>query len=173
MELDEIYFYTATIKDWIPLFNTKYRKQVLIDSLKYLVDKKLIVLYGFVIMPNHVHFLWELISMNGKEMPHASFMKYTSHTIQKELEATNPGFMSRFRVDSDSRKYQFWQSHALPFHLFSPRLVYQKLEYIHNNPVQGKWMLADSPIDYPYSSASFYESGVDSFGMLTHIGERI
>jgi putative transposase len=33
--------------------------------------------------------------------------------------------------------------------------------------------LAERPEDYKYSSARFYETGIDEFGILTHIGERI
>jgi hypothetical protein len=42
------------------------------------------------------------------------------------------------------------------------------LEYIHNNPVQERWNLADSMEEYKYSSARFYETGVDEWGFLTH-----
>ena len=45
------------------------------------------------------------------------------------------------------------------------------MDYIHNNPVQGKWLLADCPADYYYSSAKFYEEGVDDFGFVTHLSE--
>ena len=33
----------------------------------------------------------------------------------------------------------------------------QKINYIHNNSVTGKWMLAKGFIEYEHSSASFYE----------------
>jgi hypothetical protein len=69
--------------------------------------------------------------------------------------------------------YQFWKRNSLPIILYTPEVIYQKLDYIHNNPVQGKWMLANSPIEYKYSSAKFYETGIDDFGFLTHIGDRI
>ena len=39
--------------------------------------------------------------------------------------------------------------------------------YIHNNPVQGKWLLADSPLDYKYSSIQFYELGEEN-ELLAH-----
>jgi hypothetical protein len=47
----------------------------------------------------------------------------------------------------------------------------QKLNYIHANPLQGKWNLADTAIDYRFSSAAFYETGIDSWGFITHIHE--
>jgi hypothetical protein len=33
----------------------------------------------------------------------------------------------------------------------------QKLDYLHNSPLQDKWKLSEYPEDYKYSSASFYE----------------
>ena len=42
---------------------------------------------------------------------------------------------------------------------FDEAMIQQKLDYIHTNPVKGKWMLADNYLDYPHSSAGFYERG--------------
>ena len=81
--------------------------------------------------------------------------------------------LERSRVNSESRDYQFWQHNTLSIELKSSKMAYQKLDYIHNNPCKGKWMLSNSPIDYPFSSASFYESEKDDFGFLTHIGTRL
>ena len=33
------------------------------------------------------------------------------------------------------------------------------LDYIHHNPVNGKWSLVEDYVDYPYSSARYYETG--------------
>jgi hypothetical protein len=52
-------------------------------------------------------------------------------------------------------------------------VIEQKLDYIHNNPCQGKWMLADNPVSYQYSSAAFYECDDKSYPFLTHYGEMI
>jgi hypothetical protein len=42
----------------------------------------------------------------------------------------------------------------------------EKLEYLHYNPVEAGLTLY--PEGYHYSSAAFYETGVDHFKMLTH-----
>ena len=34
--------------------------------------------------------------------------------------------------------------------------LYQKLDYIHHNPVSGKWNLCNEFTDYAHSSAAFY-----------------
>ena len=137
------------------------------------MNHKKIVVYGFVIMPNHIHLIWELLEMNGKEKPNASFMKFTSHEIQKDLRKNHSKVLDIFKVDIETHNYHFWKRNPLPIILYTPDVIYQKLNYIHNNPVQGNWMLSKSPIDYKYSSARFYETGIDEFGFLTHLGDRI
>jgi hypothetical protein len=44
----------------------------------------------------------------------------------------------------------------------------QKLDYIHNNPLQPKWTLAMHPEDYRYSSARYYQTGEDEFELISH-----
>ncbi|MEP0984866.1 hypothetical protein [Ekhidna sp.] len=56
--------------------------------------------------------------------------------------------------------------------LYSPDVMYQKLDYIHENPLAKDWNLAMEPSDYKYSSASFYEFGDESLPFLRHIGEE-
>ena len=41
--------------------------------------------------------------------------------------------------------------------IYSHKFLMQKINYINNNPVSGKWMLAKDFIEYEHSSASFYE----------------
>jgi hypothetical protein len=79
-----------------------------------------------------------MLELNGKESPYASFMKYTSHLILKDLQTTNPNFLREFKVDLETRNYQFWQRDALSIYLYTPDVIYQKLSYIHNNPLQDK-----------------------------------
>ncbi len=44
--------------------------------------------------------------------------------------------------------------------IFSEQFFLQKLNYIHYNPVSGKWRLAKDLNTYEHSSASFYEEGI-------------
>ena len=173
MEFNQVYFYTATIKDWIPILKSDRRKSIVIDSLKYLTSKGLIKLYAFVIMPNHIHLIWELKRMNGKEKPDASFKKFTSHQILQDLNQTNPDILSKFESLRSDRTFEIWQYKSMAVHVYSPSVIFQKLDYVHTNPVQGKWNLADDFVSYQFSSARFYETLEDHWGILTHIQDRI
>lgn len=55
MELGEVYLWTDTIKDWKHLLKQEKCKDV--ATLMDLVSRKKIVVYGFVIMPNHIHII--------------------------------------------------------------------------------------------------------------------
>jgi hypothetical protein len=55
---------------------------------------------------------------------------------------------------------------------YSDKFIIQKLEYIHANPLTGKWNLASIPVDYLHSSASYYELNKENpFIKLTHYKE--
>ncbi len=58
------------------------------------------------------------------------------------------------RKNSNNKKYQFWQRHNHPVELNTNEMIDQRLEYIHNNPVEAGIVL--SPEDYLYSSAINY-----------------
>jgi putative transposase len=168
LEIGIPYFYTATITKWQHLLKPDKYKDVITNSLKYLVEKEKIKVFAFVIMPNHIHLIWTMLEKNGKEMPNASFMKYTGHLFLEDLTKNHPKVLPYFEVDSSTRKHHFWQRNSLPIALYSPKVWKQKLDYIHNNPLTEKWKLADLPENYKYSSAKFYLEGIDEFGFLTH-----
>jgi len=75
--------------------------------------------------------------------------------------------LSLFYVGTSDRKYQFWERNPLSIPLYSLPVMMQKLTYIHLNPIQEKWKLAQIPEDYWYSSTAFYLNGFSSFGFLT------
>lgn len=168
MDIGSVNFYTATIDGWKHLLKDDQYKDIIIESLKFLSDKELIRVYAFVIMPNHIHVIWEMIGMNGKEMPYESFMKFTSHAFLVKLRKENSQLLLQYKVDCDSRKHRFWKRDALPVELYSDKVFQQKFDYVHNNPVQEKWSLAQSPADYKYSAAKFYETETDEFGFIKH-----
>lgn len=173
MDLEKLYFYTITIKDWLPLLKGIEFKQIILNSIDFLSKKGLIKVYGFVIMPNHIHLIWEMLELNGKELPSSSFLKFTSHQFLKTLRTINLNLLKSFEVEADNKAHLFWQSDSLAIEVYSPEVIYQKLDYIHNNPCQKKWMLVNDPLDYSFSSFDFYENGRDRFGFLNHIGDRL
>jgi REP element-mobilizing transposase RayT len=159
-------FYTATILEWKPLLKQNKYKDVVIESLRFLVTEKRIKLYAFVIMSNHIHLIWQpLAEFTPDDIQH-SLMSFTAHKIKNDLQQNHPQVLSHFKVQAKDRDYQFWERNSLGIDLFTEDVFIQKLNYIHLNPVRAG--LCNLPEEYYYSSAKFYECCVDDFGMLTH-----
>lgn len=173
MELDEVYFYTATINNWVHLLEADEFKSIVLDSLIFLVKQKKIEIYGFVIMPNHIHVIWSGLDLNGKEKPFTSFMKFTGHRFLSELRKMDEGLLAKFKTDLINRNYLFWQTNALAKKVLDRKMLEQKLDYIHLNPLQAHWSLVSDPNDYYFSSYSFYEQEDMKFDWLTHYMDAI
>lgn len=50
------------------------------------------------------------------------------------------------------------------------KLLHQKLDYMHANPVSGKWSLVGDPAKYRYSSAGFYVLSAEPAVPLIQMG---
>ena len=72
-------------------------KDLIVAYLKKLSDEGLVTIYAFVIMPNHMHLIWQQNKLNGKETPKGSLLKYTSHTFLKQLKLE--GKAGLYKVD--------------------------------------------------------------------------
>src|SRR6266496_2619678 len=159
-------FFTATILEWKPLLQQEKYKNMIINSLSFLVKDKRVIVYAFIIMNNHIHFIWQIQEGFTKEAVQRDFLKFTAQKIKDDVEKNHPKVMSLFKVNAKDRKYQIWERNSLSVDLFSERVFIQKLNYIHQNPVKAG--LCNNPEEYYYSPAKFYETGIDDFGFLTH-----
>jgi REP element-mobilizing transposase RayT len=160
------YFFTATIYQWQHLLKVDKFKDVIIESLRFLVKEKRIELNAFVIMSNHIHVIWQPLPGYSQSKIQASFMKHTAKQFKQLLEVGNIEMLSQFKVTKYDRDYQFWKREPLSVELFTEIVFMQKLEYIHDNPVRAR--LCKYAEQYYYSSQMFYEKGIDVFGIVTH-----
>ena len=132
--LSKTYFWTATIHKWYPLLEPDENKKLLISSLKKLSEDKLITVYGFVIMPNHIHLIWSQDAPNGKETPKGSLLKYTAHMLLRQLKAA--GKSGLYSVNASNKKHEIWQRDSLGIEIYSRETAEQKLNYIPARPVR-------------------------------------
>jgi len=158
-------FYTATILHWKKLLKPDKYKIAIIESLQYLVNKERVILHGYVIMDNHIHFIWKPTPLYSLKHTQLCFMKFTAQRIKRDLELYHTNLLQHFLVAKKDRAYQFWQRNPLCVDLYSEHIIKQKLNYIHNNPVKAG--LCEIDDDYRFSSARFYKEKSDEFKFLT------
>jgi putative transposase len=156
-----IYFITFATVEWIDVFTRPKYKDLLIESLKYCIEKKSLIVYSYVIMTNHIHLI---ASSDGPDLSGIirDFKKFTSKAMIKALQdplESRKDWMLRIFSDagksnSNNEYYQFWRQDNHPIELYSNEVIDQKIDYIHNNPVEEG--IVDNPEDYIYSSARDY-----------------
>ncbi len=162
IEMGAMYFWTATINNWQRLLEAEEYKKIIINSLNYLSDVGKIDVYAFVIMPNHIHLIWRVKELNGKETCQGSFLKYTAHEFKKQIIKEGKG-LNNYLVNASNKKHEFWQRDSLAISLFTEKVAYQKLDYLHYNPCAAHWQLVKDPVDYIYSTAKYYLIGEKNF----------
>jgi REP element-mobilizing transposase RayT len=164
-------FFTATILSWKKLLQPDKYKQIIADSLNFLVQDGRVWVYGFVIMPNHIHVLWRMRKPHLRENVQRDFLKFTAQKIKIDLHKNYQEVLVHLKSTQNDRLYQIWERNPLSIYCYSIETVEQKLNYIHQNPVNTKWNLADIPENYHYSSARYYFCNQDDFQFITHYRE--
>ena len=147
-------FFTSTILEWKHLLKEDKYKNILLESLRFLVKEQRVKINSFVIMSNHVHLIWQAINGFAPQQVQQSFLKYTAQQIKFDLQKNNSQFLEEFRVNAKDRMFQFWERNSLSIDLYSEEVYLQKENYIHNNPVEAG--LCKFPEEYYYSSARYY-----------------
>lgn len=151
-----VQFFTATILQWKPLLKKDSYKEIIVDSLQFMSNNGRVDIYAFVIMPNHLRILWKIDENHERAHVQRDFLKFTAQQIKFDLRNNHPEVLEQFKVNQKDRQYQFWEYRPLSIDIWDEKILIQKLNYIHHNPVQSKWNLCKYPEEYKYSSESFY-----------------
>jgi REP element-mobilizing transposase RayT len=161
---ENTWFLTFTCFNWIPLFEITSSYDLIYNWLKLIGEKYQIKTLAFVIMPNHVHLLLylsdETVNLNTIIGNAKRFMAYELiKRLQQQGQHHLLNTLSLACSEKEKAKGQLHKVFEPSFDakpVFTDAFLYQKLDYIHHNPVSGKWNLADDFTAYPHSSAAFY-----------------
>lgn len=126
-----------------------------------------------VIMPNHIHLLWKNTEYYPYESLRRDFLKFTAQQIKFFLLKNNPDFISSFLSTQTDCAFQIWERRSKSIFIQHRDIAFQKLNYIHQNPIQPHWKLVSDYQQYRYSSVRYYECGEKDFTFLTHYMDGI
>jgi len=108
------------------------------ETLEALRKRHNFYLFGYVIMPNHVHLL---------------LSEPAQHTLATTISVLKGETSKLLKGD----RPQFWQTRYFDFNVFTQKKFVEKLRYIHRNPI--KEGLVEKPEDWPWSSFGHYLTG--------------
>lgn len=151
-----VYFVSFAVEGWVDVFTRNEYKNILVDNLKFCQEQKGLEIFAWCIMTNHLHLV--IRAKEGTELPGIlrDYKKYTSKAIKKAIsgniqESRKEWLLKQFET---SDGFRFWRADNKPIELWSNMVIDQKIDYIHQNPVEEG--LVFKAEDYVYSSAIDY-----------------
>ena len=162
---DGIYFVTFTIVDWIDIFTKPIYKHIIVDSLKYCQENKGLIIHSWCLMTNHIHIIASPDLDNNLSDIIRDFKKFTNKSLIRAIKENNESrrywILNKFefagKQNPKIKYYKVWQDGNESKVIYSNKFLYQKIQYIHNNPVKAE--IVEKPEDYLYSSAIDYTGG--------------
>jgi len=157
------YFVSFAVVEWLDVFTRNEYKNILLDSLSFCQKEKGMEIYAWCIMTNHVHLVFRSVREQKPEQLLGDFKRFTSKAIVKAIinnskesrkEVLLEQFAKAAKKSSNVSKYQFWRHDNKPIEVWSNKVIFEKINYIHQNPVEEG--LVFRPEDYMYSSAVDY-----------------
>ena len=161
-EKEKGYFVTFTITEWEKILLDDDFKIIVTDAIRHCQQNRGLLLYAYCIMPNHVHLIVRSEGNESVSQILRDLKKHTSKEIVSRLQASlspeSKRMLAVFKAAGDKLKrikgFKVWIDGNRPVVLFSNKFIWQKLQYIHENPVGAG--LASGPLDYKFSSARNY-----------------
>lgn len=155
------HFLTFQVMDWVDIFTREHYKNIIIKTLEYCRTQFGLKVFGYVIMPNHMHAIFQSPDGNLSKII-TSFKKYTGReiilAIQTVPESRASWMLKRFEFalpeSNTNSAHKFWRTDNHAKEIYSQKFLLEKLNYIHNNPVRAGWVYEQE--DFVYSSARNY-----------------
>ena len=156
------YFISFAIVNWIDVFTRDIYFSCIVESLDFCRKNKGMEIYGYCIMPSHIH----LIFRSSNNDPSGLIRDFKGFTSKKMINLIRDNTQESRKEwllwmleragkkNSNVTKYQFWQQNNHLLEIWTLKVFEQKLNYVHQNPVQTGFVT--DPIDYKYSSARNY-----------------
>jgi REP element-mobilizing transposase RayT len=168
-----LYFVSFAVVEWLDVFTRNEYKDILVESLIYCQKEKGMEIIAWCIMTNHVHLIFRSIAEIKPEKLLGDFKRFTSKKIVKAIqenpkESRKENLLEQFAKagakSSNVKQYQFWRHDNKPIELWSHKVILEKINYIHENPIEAG--IVFKPEEYRYSSAIDY---ADEQGMIANL----
>ncbi len=169
---------TLTVVGWADVFTRKNHKEAIINALNYCRENKGLVIFAYCLMSNHLHMIVNCNEPHLLKNTIRDFKKFTSKEIIAQIESEPESrrewllslFASAAAMSKKHKNYRFWQEGNHAIELYSEKFVWDKINYIHQNPVEEKFVTKAE--DWIYSSATNY-AGLESVLEVEILQQRL
>ena len=134
----QMHFLTFSCYHRLPYLATPESRETFESALERTRRKYQFVIAGYVVMPEHVHLLVNEPKLCGLDQAIKSI---------------------KLSVAQRRRERPFWQARYYDFNVFTEKKYFEKLRYLHRNPVARG--LVAKPEDWMWSSFHLYATGIE------------
>ncbi len=132
------HFITFSCYRRLPYLDNDHSRTVFLETLERLRQRHQVLIFGYVLVPEHVH----LLIAEPKQIKLEDFFLALKTQTSKQLRGDRP---------------RFWHLRYHDFNVFTQHKFSEKLRYIHRNPI--KRGLVQNPEDHPWSSYRYWLTG--------------
>ena len=148
-QADDLHFLTFSCYQRIPLLATPQARRVFEQTLERVRRWYGICVFGYVVMPEHVH----LLVSEPERSTLAVAIQMLKQIVAQKLRPT----LSPRTGEKGGAPQPFWQARYYDFNVWTTRKHVEKLRYMHRNPVRRG--LVAKPEDWEWSSFRHYMTG--------------
>ena|SRR5712692_1751921 len=150
----ELHFLTFSCYRRLPLLGTTHARNLFVNELRRVRQEYNFFLFGYVVMPNHVHLLISEPKNSTLSTVLQMLKQRVSRKMRSEKHSVPQGRLGMAAPRFGGDLPQFWQPRFYDFNVYGRKKVKEKLDYMHANPVVRG--LVENPKDCPWSSFPFY-----------------
>ena len=154
------------------LLTSDFRRQAFVEALDAIRSKYNLKIFGYVIMPNHVHLVIHPLDNTplGRIIGEIK-VKSAVTIISKEANKLPPSCRTR---KAGRERWAFWQARCYDHNCRTTEALLTRINYCHKNPVGAH--LVDDPGEWRWSSYNWYDGAenvplaMDGLKELVRIG---
>ena len=160
--LNQLHYITTSTYRRAQLFDAEHFKRQFVATRQDLREELSFRIVGHVLMPEHFHVLLWPSELSNPSQIMQKLEGRTAKFILKNLRhnrnfAWCTRMLNRLQLPQTVHhhaRHRVWQRRFYDFNAWSEKKIQEKLEYMHNNPVERR--LVEKPGDWPWSSWRFY-----------------
>ena len=134
-----LHFITCSCYGRRPLLGSAKNRDIFLEEFDAVRNHRKFLLVGYVVMPEHVHLLFSEPDVGTP----STIMQLLKQNVSRRIAAR--------------KGESFWQRRFYDFNVWSRKKIFEKLHYMHMNPVTRR--LVDDPGNWRWSSYRYYQFG--------------
>ena len=151
----DLHFVTFSCYRRRPLLGTRRARDRFVKILDEVRARHGFRVIGYVVMPEHVHLLLTEPPKGNPSKVLQVLKQKVSAALRKGKRKASANQLALPFPETPADEQHFWQRRFYDFNVWSEKKLWEKLNYMHRNPVERR--LVRHPKEWPWSSWSHYE----------------